>query len=89
MQPHDTDICLFCLIWDRWFNSNTLLELGLMYATGRNGELDFVAAHKWFNLAVYRGCEAAKSHRDNLAVKMSKSQIAQAQRAAREWIAKH
>ena len=70
-------------------NPAVLLELGLMYATGRNGELDFVTAHKWFNLAVHRGCEAAKSHRDNLAVEMSKSQIAQAQRAAREWITKH
>ena len=70
-------------------NPQILMELGLMYATGRNGELDLIAAHKWFNLAVYRGCDAARTHRENLAGEMSKAQIAQAQRSAREWITKH
>ncbi len=70
-------------------NPAILLELGLMYASGRNGELDLVSAHKWFNLAVYRGCEAAREHRETLATEMSKSQIARAQRAAREWITNH
>ena len=70
-------------------NPEILMELGLMYATGRVGEVDPVAAHKWFNLAVYRGCDAAKFHREELASDMSKMQIAQAQRAAREWITKH
>jgi TPR repeat protein len=66
-----------------------LLELGLMYATGRNGEIDPIAAHKWFNLAAYKGCDAAKAHREDLAEEMSKAQIAQAQRDAREWITQH
>ena len=70
-------------------NPEVLMEMGLIYATGRNGEFDLVAAHKWFNLAVFRGCEAAKAHRENLAREMSKGQIALAQRAAREWITKH
>ena len=70
-------------------NPEIMLELGLMYATGRNGEFDLVAAHKWFNLAAYRGCDAAKPHREHLATEMSKSQIAKAQRAARRWITQH
>ena len=28
-----------------------LFELGLIYATGRDGEEDMVSAHKWFNIA--------------------------------------
>lgn len=70
-------------------NPDILMELGLMYATGRNGEIDTVAAHKWFNLAAYRGCDAAKAHREELADEMSREQIAQAQRAARQWITQH
>ncbi len=70
-------------------NPEILMELGLMYATGRNGEIDQVTAHKWFNLAAYRGCDAAKIHREALALEMSKLQIAKAQRAAREWITHH
>ena len=70
-------------------NPDILMELGLMYATGRNGEIDPVAAHKWFNLAFYRGCQAAKLHREELAIEMSPAQIALAQRAAREWITQH
>ncbi|MCF6321245.1 MAG: sel1 repeat family protein [Rhizobiaceae bacterium] len=70
-------------------NPEILLELGLMYATGRSGEVDPVTAHKWFNLAVFRGSEAAKAHREELAAQMSKSQIAHALRAAREWITQH
>jgi len=70
-------------------NPEILMELGLMYATGRSGEFDPVAAHKWFNLAAFRGCEAAKSHRENLAAEMSKPQIAEALRDARRWITQH
>lgn len=70
-------------------NPDILMELGLMYATGRTGEVDAVTAHKWFNLAAHRGCDAAKAHREQLAVEMSKAQIAKAQRAARQWMTQH
>ncbi len=70
-------------------NVDALFELGLIYATGRDGTPDVVSAHKWFNIAAFRGCEDAKWHREALAAEMSKSEIAEAQRAAREWITHH
>ena len=70
-------------------NAEGLYELGLIYATGRGGEPDLVAAHKWFNLAAYRGFAPAKARREELAAEMSRDEIAMAQRAARDWIATH
>ena len=70
-------------------NAAVLFELGLMYATGRDGEQDMVAAHKWFNLSAYRGNETAKMRREEIASEMTKEQIAEAQREARAWITQH
>ena len=70
-------------------NAEIMFELGLIYATGRDGEADIVAAHKWFNLSAHRGNELAKERREELAYVMDKSQISEAQRAAREWITTH
>lgn len=68
---------------------DALFELGLMYCAGRDVAVDFVTAHKWFNLAALRGNEEAKRLRMDLAREMSKPDIARAQRLARDWIAKH
>jgi len=70
-------------------NAETLYEFGLVYATGRDGEEDMVAAHKWLNIAAFRGVEAAKARREEIAVEMTKEQISKAQRAAREWLTQH
>ncbi|MGI9352501.1 MAG: sel1 repeat family protein [Rhizobiaceae bacterium] len=70
-------------------NAEVLFELGLMYATGRDGDEDMVAAHKWFNIAAFRGFDIAKVRREEIAVEMTKEQIAKAQRAAREWLTQH
>jgi TPR repeat protein len=68
---------------------DALFELGMMYCTGRDVDLDFVQAHKWFNLAALRGNAEARRHRQELAAEMSKTQVARAQRMAREWLAVH
>lgn len=68
---------------------DALYELGLMHCAGRDVELDLVSAHKWFNLAAMRGNEDAKRYRMEIAREMSKSDIAEAQRQAREWLARH
>jgi TPR repeat protein len=68
---------------------DALFELGLMYCAGRDVELDLVAAHKWFNLAAMRGNQEAKRYRMEIADEMSRAEIAEAQRQAREWIARH
>ena len=68
---------------------DALLELGLMYCTGRDVEPDLVTAHKWFNLAALRGNKAALTYRLELAREMSSQDVARAQKAAREWLATH
>jgi len=66
-----------------------LFALGMLYATGRDGETDLVAAHKWFNLAAARGNRSALIYRLELAREMSSEQIAEAQKLAREWLQTH
>ena len=69
--------------------AHTLYELGIMYSVGRSVPIDYVTAHKWFNLAAMRGNEDAKRYRMEIAREMSKTEIAEAQRQAREWLARH
>lgn len=64
-------------------------ELGLMYSTGHGASPDYVAAHMWLNIASARGNAAARRLRAELAGDMSRDQIAEAQRRAREWLARH
>ena len=63
--------------------------LAFMYATGQGVPQDYVQAHKWINLAASRTTtEKAGDHRlarDEVAEKMTASQVAEAQRLAREW----
>ena len=67
---------------------DALFQLGLMYCSGRDVELDLIEAHKWFNLAAARGNEAAKRYRHEISVELSRSQIGEAQRRARQWMAR-
>ena len=39
--------------------ADILFELGMMYATGRDCDVDIVAAHKWFNIAAIKGSDRA------------------------------
>ena len=67
---------------------HNFFELGLAYSTGREGQIDLVEAHKWFNIAAARGDRMAAQHREELASEMSREEIAAALRAAREWISR-
>lgn len=66
-----------------------LFELGLKYCIGAEIELDLVEAHKWFNIAALRGVGEARSYRSEISQEMSRNEISQAQRAAREWLRRH
>lgn len=68
---------------------DALFELGLMYCAGRGVDVDLITAHKWFNLAAMRGNMEARSYRSELAMEMTKAQVAKAQRLAREWLSRH
>ena len=61
-------------------------DLGMSCATGAG---DLVAAHKWFNLAAMHGDKQASALRVEIAAELSESEIAAAQRAARDWLASH
>ena len=69
--------------------ADILFELGMMYATGRDCDADLVAAHKWFNIAAIKGSARAAELRAELSATMSKPEIAQALREAREWMTMH
>ena len=62
-----------------------LYNLGLAYSTGQGAGVDYVAAHKWFNLAAADGVNLAIEYRNLVAEKMTPARIAEAQKLAREW----
>jgi TPR repeat protein len=65
-----------------------LFRMGLLYSTGQGGApLDYVSAHMLFNLAAMRGSVEAKVYRKELSQEMASEEVAEAQRAAREWLA--
>ncbi len=68
--------------------ADELYRLGLIYATGTGVPVDFLAAHKWFNLAASRGSDEAKVQRAEMADMLTAPEIVKAQRMAREWLKK-
>lgn len=64
-----------------------LFRLGMLYSTGQGGApLDYVSAHMLFNLAALRGSVEARDYRRELSQEMGAEEVAEAQRAAREWL---
>jgi TPR repeat protein len=68
---------------------DVFFELGMIYSAGREVVADLVAAHKWFNLACAAGKREAARYREEVAREMTALEIADAQRAAREWLRTH
>jgi TPR repeat protein len=65
-----------------------LFRMGLLYSTGQGGApLDYISAHMLFNLAAMRGSVEAKIYRKELSGEMDPADVAEAQRAARQWLA--
>ncbi len=69
--------------------ADVFCDMGLMYATGRGCPVDLVSAHKWLNIAAIKGSDRAAELRADLSHAMSKAQLAEALRAAREWMTMH
>ena len=63
-----------------------LYRVGLAYSEGVDCEQDLIAAHKWFNLAVLKGCDDAKICRQEMADMLAKEDIKSALAAARAWV---
>ena len=69
--------------------ADTMFELGMMYASGREVPVDLITAHKWFNIAAMKGHGEAAQLRREVAAEMTDAEIGQAQRAARDWLKTH
>jgi uncharacterized protein len=69
--------------------ADVFCEMGLMYAAGRGCDMDLVAAHKWLNIAAIKGSDRAAALRADLSASMTKAQLVQALRDAREWMTMH
>ena len=48
-----------------------------------------IEAHKWFNLAALRGNAEARRYRSELSAEMSRTEVGEAQRRARQWLSSH
>jgi TPR repeat protein len=63
--------------------------LGLLYDRGQGVPLDYVEAHKWLNLSAARAGRADRDYyvrmRNAVASKLTRAQIYEAQRRARDW----
>ena len=66
--------------------ADTFFELGMMYSVGRSVPIDYVVAHKWFNLAALKGSEEARYYRCELSREMTPGEVHEAQRLARAWL---
>jgi TPR repeat protein len=64
-------------------------QLGITYSVGRGVTTDRIAAHKWFNLAAAQGNGQAARYRQELAEEMSKADVSEALRQAREYMRIH
>ena len=64
-------------------------NLGFMYVYGKGVLQDYVRAHMWFNIAASSGgSKNSSKSRDNVAKKMTLSQVEKAQKLARECVRK-
>jgi uncharacterized protein len=59
--------------------------LAVKYYLGEGVPQDYVLAHMWFNLAAAGGDKKTAETRDIVAAKMTRAQVAEAQKLAREW----
>jgi TPR repeat protein len=76
----------------KWFHlaadqgqANAQCFLGLIYFEGHGVPQDYVSAYMWLSLAAAGGIEDAAEYRHALTAKMTPTQVAEAQRLAREW----
>ena len=69
-------------------NPSAQSNLGFMYLAGTAVAQDNVYAHMWWSIAASSGETTAATNRDKVVEEMTKDQIAEAQRLARECVKK-
>lgn len=70
-------------------DTDSMLLLSRLYLEGTSVPQDFALAHMWLNIAASEGDESAAALRNSLESRMGQEQVAEAQRLAREWVAKY
>mgnify|MGYP001440917094 CR=1 FL=1 len=80
----------------RWYRlaaeqgyANAQYNVGIMYADGDGVAEDNVLAYMWYNLAAAQGQQLAVSLKENIERRMTREQIAEAQRLSTEWLEAH
>jgi len=64
-------------------------SLGLKYEFGRGVPRDYVLDHMWFSLSAANRDKFAAKSRNEITKRMTPTQVAKAQKLAREWLEKH
>jgi TPR repeat protein len=70
-------------------NASAQTNLALMYVKGLGVPKDYVMAHMYWNIAAVSGNTIAIENRGLIEKDMTSSQLAEAQKLAREWMSKH
>jgi uncharacterized protein len=70
-------------------NAESCLAMGMKYCIGHGVQQNNITAHKWFNIAAIKGSDKAKSYRLELSQEMTATEIAEAQRQARQFLTLH
>ena len=70
-------------------DANAQYILGLMYANGEGVPEDDVTAYAWLNIAAAQGQSSANEGKEHVAKLMTQSQVAKAQKLAREYWTRH
>jgi hypothetical protein len=70
-------------------NATAQYKSGVMYGNGLGVIQDYVEAHKWFNLAGVNGIEMGRENMEIIEKLMTREQITEAQRLAKEWMERH
>lgn len=84
--PYSDHMALF------WFqkaaeqrNALAFAKLGMMYERGRTVPQNLIEAHMWYTLSVAYGEIRAAESRDAVAIRMTRSQIVEAEERAKKW----
>ncbi|WP_209017010.1 sel1 repeat family protein [Roseibium aggregatum] len=85
-EMHSADMAI---MGEKPVSADILFQMGLDSASGRHGDTDLITAHKWFNIAALKGNKDAARYRKEISGEMSPTEIAEAQRSAREWLSTH
>lgn len=70
-------------------NAKAQNNMGAAYHDGEGVPKDLVRAHMWFNLAAASGEDGASDNRRKAESQMTKEQVAEAEKLAREWHEAH